>query len=46
MIALLVLSPLSVAYVLVVLLLIRTMNVLNNFSMRLMILYGALKLMR
>jgi hypothetical protein len=41
MIVLLVLSPLSVAYILVVLLLILTMNVLNNFSMRLMILYGA-----
>jgi hypothetical protein len=38
---LLALSPLSVAYVLVVLLLILTMNVLNNFSMRLVILYGA-----
>jgi hypothetical protein len=37
---LLALSPLSVAYVLVVLLLIMTMNVLNNFSMHLMILYG------
>jgi hypothetical protein len=41
MIALLSLSPLSVAYVLVILLLIRTMNVLNNFSMHLMILYEA-----
>jgi hypothetical protein len=40
-IALLVLSPLSVAYVLVVHLLILTMNVLSNFSMCLMILYGA-----
>jgi hypothetical protein len=39
------LSPLSVTYVLVVLLLILTMNVLNNFSMRLMIMYGALKLL-
>jgi hypothetical protein len=41
MIALLALCPLSVAYALVVLLLILTMNVLNNFSMLLMILYGA-----
>jgi hypothetical protein len=41
MIALLALSLLSVAYVLVVLLLILTMNVINNFSMRLMILFGA-----
>jgi hypothetical protein len=41
MIALLDLSPLSVAYVLVVVLLTLTMNVLNNFSMRLMILFGA-----
>jgi hypothetical protein len=41
MIALLILSPLSIAYVLVVNLLILTMNVLNNFSMHLMILYGA-----
>jgi hypothetical protein len=41
MTALLTLSPLSVAYILVILLLILTMNVLNNFSMRLMILYGA-----
>jgi hypothetical protein len=41
MIALLALSPLSVAYVLVVLLLILTMNMLNNFSMCLMILFGA-----
>jgi hypothetical protein len=41
MIVLLTLSPLSVAYVLVVLLLILTMNVLNNFSIHLMILYGA-----
>jgi hypothetical protein len=41
MIALLTFSPLSVAYVLGVLLLILTMNVLNNFSMRLMILFGA-----
>jgi hypothetical protein len=40
MIALLALSPLSVAYVLVVLLLILTMNMLNNFSMHLMILFG------
>jgi hypothetical protein len=40
MIALLALSPLSVAYVLMVHLLILTMNVLNNFSMRLMILCG------
>jgi hypothetical protein len=41
MIALLGLSPLLVAYALVVLLLILTMNVLNNFSMCLMILFGA-----
>jgi hypothetical protein len=41
MIALLALSPLSVAYVLLVLLLILTINVLNNFSMCLMILFGA-----
>jgi hypothetical protein len=41
MIALLILTPLSVSYVLVVHLLILTMNVLNNFSMCLMILYGA-----
>jgi hypothetical protein len=41
MTALLALSPLSVPYVLVVLLLILTMNELNNFFMRLMILYGA-----
>jgi hypothetical protein len=40
MIALLALSLLSVAYVLMVLLLILTMNMLNNFSMCLMILYG------
>jgi hypothetical protein len=40
MIDLLAFSPLSVAYALVVLLLILTMNVLNNFSMLLMILYG------
>jgi hypothetical protein len=45
MIALLDLSPLLVAYALVVLLLILTMNVLNNFSMLLMILYGACKLL-
>jgi hypothetical protein len=38
---LLALTPLSVAYVLVILLLILIMNVLNNSSMRLMILYGA-----
>jgi hypothetical protein len=38
MIALLALSPLSVAYVLVVLLLFLTMNVLKNFSMHLMLL--------
>jgi hypothetical protein len=41
MTALLAFSSLSVAYVLVVLLLILTMNVLNNFSMRFMILFGA-----
>jgi hypothetical protein len=41
MITLLALSLLLVAYALVVLLLILTMNVLNNFSMHLMILYGA-----
>jgi hypothetical protein len=40
MIASLALSPLSVAYVLMVLLLILTMNMLNNFSMHLMILFG------
>jgi hypothetical protein len=40
MIALLALSLLLVAYVLVVILLILTMNMLNNFSMCLMILYG------
>jgi hypothetical protein len=40
-IALLALSPLSVAYILVVLLLILAMNVLNNFSIHLMVLYGA-----
>jgi hypothetical protein len=41
---LLALSPLSVAYVVVVLLLILTMNMLNNFSMLLTTLYGAWKL--
>jgi hypothetical protein len=41
MIALLALSPLLVAYALVVLLLILIMNVLNSFSMHLMILYRA-----
>jgi hypothetical protein len=41
MIALLVLSRLLAAYVLVVLLLILTMNVLNNFSMLLMTQCGA-----
>jgi hypothetical protein len=41
MTALLAFSSLSVAYVLVVLLLILTLNVLNNFSMRFMILFGA-----
>jgi hypothetical protein len=40
MITLLVLSALSVAYVLVVLLLILTMNVLNNYFMLLMIMFG------
>jgi hypothetical protein len=40
MIALLVLSPLSVAYVHAVLLHILIMNVLNNFCMLLMILFG------
>jgi hypothetical protein len=40
MIALLDLSPLSVAYVLVVLLLILTMNMLNNYCILLMILCG------
>jgi hypothetical protein len=39
MIALLDLSPLSVAYVLVVLFLILTMNVLNNYCMLLMIMF-------
>jgi hypothetical protein len=43
MIVLLALSPLSVANVLMVLLLIPIMNMLNNSSMRLMILYGACK---
>jgi hypothetical protein len=38
------LSPLSVAYVLVVLLLILTMNVLNNYCMLLMILRGGMKI--
>jgi hypothetical protein len=38
--ALLGLSPLSVAYVLVVLLHILTMNVINNYCMLLMILCG------
>jgi hypothetical protein len=41
MIVLLALSLLSVAYALMALLLILTMNVLNNFSMYLMILLGA-----
>jgi hypothetical protein len=41
MIALLALSLLSVAYALVALLLLLTVNVLNNFSMRLMIVFGA-----
>jgi hypothetical protein len=41
MIALLVLSLLSLAYVLVVHLLILATNVLNNFSIHLMILYEA-----
>jgi hypothetical protein len=41
MTALLPLNPLLVAYALVVLLLILTMNMLNNFSMWLVILYGA-----
>jgi hypothetical protein len=41
MIDLLVLSLLSLAYVLVVHLLILSMNVLNNFSIHLMILYEA-----
>jgi hypothetical protein len=41
MIALLVLGPLLLAYILVVHLLILTINVLNNFSMHLMILHGA-----
>jgi hypothetical protein len=40
MIALLALRPLSITYVLVVLLLILTMNMLNIFSMCLMILFG------
>jgi hypothetical protein len=38
------LSPLAVAYVLVVLLLILTMNVLNNYCMLLMILRGGMKI--
>jgi hypothetical protein len=41
MIALLALSLLSVAYALVALLLLLTVNVLNNFSIRLMIVFGA-----
>jgi hypothetical protein len=41
MIALLALSLLSVAYAIVALLLLLTVNVLNNFSMRLMIVFGA-----
>jgi hypothetical protein len=41
MIVLLTLSRLLAAYVHGVLLLILTMNVLNNFSMRLIILFGA-----
>jgi hypothetical protein len=41
MIALLILSPLSVAYVLAFLLHILILNVLNNFYMLLMILFGA-----
>jgi hypothetical protein len=41
MIALLGLSPLSVAYVLVAHLHILIMNVLNSYCMRLMILFGA-----
>jgi hypothetical protein len=44
MIALLALSPLSVAYALVVLLLSLTMNVLNNFFMRLIILFWDIKI--
>jgi hypothetical protein len=40
MIALLILSPLSVAYVLTVLLHILIMSVLNNFCMLLIILFG------
>jgi hypothetical protein len=40
MTALLDLSPLLVAYILVVLLLILTMNVLNNYCMLLMIMFG------
>jgi hypothetical protein len=40
MIALLILSPLSVAYVLIVLLHILIMSVLNNFCMLLIILFG------
>jgi hypothetical protein len=42
MTVLLALSPLSVAYVLVVILLILIMNVLNNFSIRLMILFESI----
>jgi hypothetical protein len=41
MTALLALSLLSVAYILVFLFLILTMNVLNNFSVHLMILFRA-----
>jgi hypothetical protein len=45
MIALLVSSPLSVAYVLAVLLHILIMNVPNSFCMLLMILFGVQKLL-
>jgi hypothetical protein len=41
MTALLILSPLPIAYVVLVILLILIMNMLKNFSMRLMILYEA-----
>jgi hypothetical protein len=44
MIDLLVLSPLSVAYILVVLLHTLTMNMLSSCYMYLMIIFGALKL--
>jgi hypothetical protein len=44
MITLLILSQLSVAYVIAVLLHILIMNVSNNFGMLLMILFGGIKI--